>query len=52
MHINKGRLHAFRKVAFEKLKPDDAHANLRAELMREDHAGPSAPLCISVAFDW
>lgn len=51
VHINKGRLHAFRKVVFEQLPKNDAHAELRSALMKEI-GEPTAPLCISVAFDW
>lgn len=58
VHINKGRLHAFRKVTNEELPPTDCHAKLRAELMipgtNEPVVGSGKPeiLCISVAWDW
>jgi hypothetical protein len=58
VHINKGRLHAFRKVTNEPLPADDCHAKLRANLMipgtNEPVIGPGKPevLCVSVAWDW
>ena len=58
VHINKGRLHAFRKVTNEPLPPNDCHAKLRSELLipgtNETVIGPGKPeiLCISVAWDW
>ena len=52
--INKGRLHAFRKMTFDELPENDCHAQLRknmiAELKVQNIHRP--PLCISVAFDW
>lgn len=58
VHINKGRIHAFRKMTNEPLSPDDCHAKLRAELVHpgttEKVVAPGKPeiLCISVAWDW
>ncbi|CAB9515529.1 histone chromosomal protein 6 [Seminavis robusta] len=65
VHINKGRLHAFRKMTNERLPysvpadpSDDCHAFLRANLKmpgtNETVVGPGKPeiLCISVAWDW
>lgn len=58
VHINKGRLHAFRKLSNEPLPPTDCHAELRANLVKpgtsEKVVGPGKPeiLCISVAWDW
>ena len=65
VHINKGRLHAFRKMTNELLPyavpaapSDDCHAFLRAHLKmpgtNETVVGPGKPeiLCISVAWDW
>jgi len=58
VHINKGRLHAFRKVSNEQLPFTDCHAKLRRGLLkpgsRERVVGPgkSEILCISVAWDW
>ena len=52
--INKGRLHAFRKMTFDELPENDCHAQLRknmiAELKAQNIRRP--PLCVSVAFDW
>jgi hypothetical protein len=50
LHINKGRLHAFRKMSSEQLPPDDCHHELRAyhlnlhPIIRD--------VCISITFDW
>jgi hypothetical protein len=58
VHINKGRLHAFRKVSNQPLPASDCHAKLRASLVKpgtsEKVVGPGKPevLCISVAWDW
>lgn len=58
VHINKGRLHAFRKVSNRALPPTDCHAALREILVRdgtnEKVVGMDKPelLCISVAWDW
>jgi hypothetical protein len=50
VHINKGRIHAFRKLAPETLPPSDCHAKLRQEIVDVGSAGES--LCVSVAWDW
>jgi hypothetical protein len=52
--INKGRLHAFRKMTFDELRDDDCHAKLRKSLTHELKSRNihRPPLCISVAFDW
>ncbi len=54
MIINKGRLHAFRKLTFDDLPENDCHAQLRKEVIAELRAKNihRPPLCISVAFDW
>ena len=58
VHINKGRLHAFRKVSNRHLPPNDCHYKLREDLVRpgtqENVVGRDKPeiLCISVAWDW
>lgn len=49
--INKGRLHAFRKMTLDPLPEKDCHARLRLSLIQEMNI-TRAPLCISVAFDW
>ena len=47
--INKGQLHAFRKMTFDELPNTDCHAEQRSELVAMLNR---APLCISIAFDW
>jgi hypothetical protein len=49
--INKGRLHAFRKLTVDRLPANDCHASLREELV-ESRKLTTSPLCISIAFDW
>jgi hypothetical protein len=51
IHINKGRLHAFRKLSTHKLPEDDCHATLRANLVQEENL-QKEQLCISLAWDW
>jgi hypothetical protein len=51
VHINKGRLHAFRKMTTENLPQRDAHAKLRKEVVAEDKLLPGLE-CISIAHDW
>ncbi|KAL7579289.1 hypothetical protein ACA910_013969 [Epithemia clementina (nom. ined.)] len=51
VHINKGRLHAFRKLTTEKLPDMDCHSILRKNLIVE-HNIHNAPVCVSVAWDW
>ena len=52
--INKGRLHAFRKVTFDELPNTDCHAAQRDELvaMLKEKEIDRAPLCLSIAYDW
>ena len=53
--INKGRLHAFRKMTFDELPNTDCHAAQRSELvamLKEEKKLDRAPLCISIAYDW
>jgi hypothetical protein len=50
VHINKGRVHAFRKLAPEALPPMDCHAKLRQEIV--DAGSAEESLCVSVAWDW
>ena len=54
LHINKGRLHAFRKMTFEQLPESDCHCLLRQQKIAELQAQglTKAPICISVAYDW
>jgi hypothetical protein len=51
VHINKGRLHAFRKMTTENLPQWDSHAKLRKEVVAKDKLQPGL-VCISIAHDW
>ena len=51
LHINKGRLHAFRKMSRNDLEPTDCHAKLRRRLVIDNNI-KFDDLCISVAWDW
>ena len=51
VHINKGRLHAFRKMSNHELPPSDCHSDLRKELVLANNL-TKEELCISVAWDW
>ena len=51
MHINKGRLHAFRKMSEDCLPTSDCHSTLRKELIEKEGFVPPN-LCMSVAWDW
>jgi len=51
IHINKGRLHAFRKMSPSPLPSHDCHEALREELIKERNI-TGEELCISVAWDW
>ena len=51
IHINKGRLHAFRKLCPSILPVEDCHAAQRADLVNEQMIRKDE-LCISVAWDW
>jgi hypothetical protein len=53
VHINKGRLHAFRKMSPIRLPARDCHFDLRSELLTElDTTAPEVFLCFSIAWDW
>ncbi|KAL9189365.1 hypothetical protein ACHAXT_009040 [Thalassiosira profunda] len=54
VHINKGRLHAFRKLAPVPLRPTDCHAHLRQEVLAElqNKGVKTEVICFSVAWDW
>jgi hypothetical protein len=52
MHINKGRLHAFRKLSAAKLPDEDCHAAQRAELVKVEGLDDEEQFCISIAWDW
>jgi hypothetical protein len=54
VHINKGRLHAFRKLTFDNLPEEDCHSSLRNTLVKkltEENKVMVKP-CVSVAWDW
>ena len=52
VHINKGRLHAFRKLSPFALPPSDCHAELRAAVLEQSENPSIEQTCISVAWDW
>lgn len=52
VHINKGRLHAFRKMSTSNLPPTDCHSKLRQKNIEKLQLGTSEQICISVAWDW
>ncbi|KAL7537548.1 hypothetical protein ACHAXR_007900, partial [Thalassiosira sp. AJA248-18] len=51
VHINKGRLHAFRKLAPLALTETDCHSDLRNEVLEQKEL-PAEDICFSVAWDW
>eukprot|EP00980_Cylindrotheca_fusiformis_P021651 scaffold8505_cov130-Cylindrotheca_fusiformis.AAC.17 len=51
IHINKGRLHAFRKMSASVLPDDDCHKELRQSTI-DEHDLSGEQLCISLAWDW
>lgn len=50
VHINKGRLHAFRKLSTSSLYVTDCHHDLRQNL--RESIGSTEQLCFSIAWDW
>mmetsp|Transcript_27524 Transcript_27524/g.40496 ORF Transcript_27524/g.40496 Transcript_27524/m.40496 type:complete len:1131 (-) Transcript_27524:848-4240(-) len=52
VHINKGRLHAFRKLSPTSLPQTDCHAKLRKSIILDENLGFGEQLCMSVAWDW
>lgn len=52
IHINKGRLHAFRKLSTSKLPDFDCHAKQRQKLVTDEKIHGQEKMCISVAWDW
>jgi hypothetical protein len=54
IHLNKGRLHAFRKFTFDPLHRTDCHYQLHTELCTKlrNEGMEQSPLCISIAYDW
>jgi len=51
LHINKGRLHAFRKMSISSLPEEDCHSYLRSQLIKEENLFKEE-ICVSVAWDW
>lgn len=51
IHINKGRLHAFRKMATAPLPEGDCHKAQREQVVKERQLS-GEELCISIAWDW
>jgi hypothetical protein len=51
LHINKGRLHAFRKMSCSPLDHGDCHYKLRNQVI-EKNGITTEQLCTSVAWDW
>ncbi len=47
VHLNKGRLHAFRKMTNSQLPTSDCHHNLRKKIINF-----KPTVCISIAWDW
>lgn len=52
IHINKGRLHAFRKMSTSKLPEWDCHAEHRRNLIESKGIAGEEKLCVSIAWDW
>jgi hypothetical protein len=50
VHINKGRLHAFRKLSSSPLHEEDCHYSLRQAILPSLHGKDLT--CVSVAWDW
>ncbi len=51
MHINKGRLHAFRKLAPAPLQETDCHYDLRNAILNTKER-LTEDICFSIAWDW
>lgn len=51
LHINKGRLHAFRKMSRSPLDQNDCHYKLRREIVNLNSITDER-WCMSVAWDW
>jgi len=52
VHINKGRLHAFRKMSTSQLGEWDCHAEIRQKVIASQDIAGQEKLCVSVAWDW
>jgi len=51
LHINKGRLHAFRKMSRSPLEANDCHSAIRTNVI-DECAITKDIVCTSVAWDW
>ena len=51
LHINKGRLHAFRKMSCSQLEKNDCHSAIRSQVIN-DFKITKDVVCMSVAWDW
>eukprot|EP00557_Chaetoceros_sp_GSL56_P005613 CAMPEP_0176496820 /NCGR_PEP_ID=MMETSP0200_2-20121128/11393_1 /TAXON_ID=947934 /ORGANISM="Chaetoceros sp., Strain GSL56" /LENGTH=931 /DNA_ID=CAMNT_0017894789 /DNA_START=80 /DNA_END=2875 /DNA_ORIENTATION=+ len=51
LHINKGRLHAFRKMSTQQLEANDCHSSLRKKCIVENNITADC-ICMSIAWDW
>ena len=51
LHINKGRLHAFRKMSCKALEQNDCHQEVRKSVVEKNNI-TSEVKCTSVAWDW
>jgi hypothetical protein len=51
LHINKGRLHAFRKMSRSPLEANDCHSTIRKNVIFECGINQNI-VCRSVAWDW
>lgn len=51
LHINKGRLHAFRKMSRSLLEANDCHSTIRAQVIKDRNITKDV-VCMSVAWDW
>ena len=53
VHINKGRLHAFRKMRCHALPQDDCHFHLRNSIKEKELFSDYKEInCVSIAWDW
>ena len=52
VHINKGRLHAFRKLTPDVVDANDCHKELRLHVVKNETMEKLQNICISVAWDW
>ena len=51
LHINKGRLHAFRKMSCSQLEANDCHSAIRPQVIKDFNITKDV-VCMSVAWDW